>query len=156
MFRSWFLALVVCGLLATGANAQPQQAKVAATSSGAHELPPWIVPDIASLPDDENGKLVRYGKDLIDHTWALIGPRASNAAQRFTGNGLACTNCHIESGTVRYALPLVGIAGANDQGDFGFGHSSSCLRATPATRAAHGGCLESDLHHESDFRMFIS
>ena len=71
MFRSALLALVVFGLLATGANAQPQQAKVAATSSGSHELPPWRVPDIAGLPDDENGKLVRYGKDLIDHTWAV-------------------------------------------------------------------------------------
>jgi thiosulfate dehydrogenase len=54
---------------------------------------------------------VRDGKDLIDHTWALIGPQAPNAAQRFSGNGLECTNCHIDSGTARYALPLVGIAG---------------------------------------------
>lgn len=111
MVRSAFLVLVVFGVLATGANAQPQQAKVAATPPNSHELPPWVVPDVASLPDDENGKLVRYGKDLIDHTWALIGPQASNAAQRFTGNGLACANCHINSGTVRFALPLVGIAG---------------------------------------------
>src|SRR3984885_7314741 len=111
MFRSGFLALVVFGLLAIGADAQPQQAKVATPSPGSHELPPWLVPDIASLPDDENGKLVRYGKDLIDHTWAVIGPQAPDAARRYTGNGLACTNCHIDSGTVRYALPLVGIAG---------------------------------------------
>jgi thiosulfate dehydrogenase len=111
MLRLWFLALVASGLLAMGANAQPQQARVAATFPGSHELPPWLVPDIAGLPDDENGKLVRDGKDLIDHTWALIGPQAPNAAQRFSGNGLECTNCHIDSGTARYALPLVGIAG---------------------------------------------
>jgi thiosulfate dehydrogenase len=111
MLRSWFLALVASGLLAMGANAQPQQARVAATFPGSHELPPWLVPDIAGLPDDENGKLVRDGKGLIDHTWALIGPQAPNAAQRFSGNGLECTNCHIDSGTARYALPLVGIAG---------------------------------------------
>ena len=103
MFRSGFLALVVFGLLAIGADAQPQQAKVATPSPGSHELPPWLVPDIASLPDDENGKLVRYGKDLIDHTWALIGPQAPDAARRYTGNGLACTNCHIDSAP--YAMP---------------------------------------------------
>jgi thiosulfate dehydrogenase len=72
-------------------------------------LPPWNVPDIASLPNDEHGRVVRYGRDLIMHTSALIGPDAHDAAMRFSGNGLECQNCHIDGGTFRFALPFVGI-----------------------------------------------
>lgn len=32
------------------------------------KLPPWVVPDPASLPDDSFGRSVRYGRDLIVHT----------------------------------------------------------------------------------------
>lgn len=104
------LALAVCGLLTAGANAQSPQATTAGTFAG--RLPPWRVPDINSLPDDANGRLARYGQDLIDHTSALIGPDAAEPAQHFSGNGLECADCHIKGGTTRYALSLVGIAGA--------------------------------------------
>ena len=70
-------------------------------------LPPWKVPDIAALPDDEQGRLARYGRDLIDHTAALIGPDAPDPAMRYAKAGLDCKNCHLDAGTARFALPLV-------------------------------------------------
>ena len=111
MFRIGLFAFLAFCFAAAPAHPQDAQPKFAQTSPGSHQLPPWRVPDIAALPDDGNGRLVRYGRDLIAHTTALIGPDAPNPAQRYSGNGLECTNCHIDAGTSRFALPLVGIAG---------------------------------------------
>ena len=105
------LAFLLCGILATAASAQTAAPRIAGTSTTSQPLSPWRVPDIAALPDDATGRTIRYGQDLINHTTALIGPDAPTPAQRYSGNGLECTNCHINAGTVRFALPLVGIAG---------------------------------------------
>src|SRR5262249_45954454 len=35
----------------------------------------------------------------------------SDSAKRFTGNNLACQNCHLQAGTQPYAMPLTGIWG---------------------------------------------
>jgi len=74
-------------------------------------LPPWRVPDVATLPDDDAGRVVRYGRDLLQHTSALIGPDAKDPPLRYAIAGLECSNCHLDAGTQRYSLPLVGIAG---------------------------------------------
>jgi len=68
----------------------------------------WTVPAIASLPDDEWGRTVRKGRDLVVNTSALIGPGATDSAHRYTGNGLDCQSCHIDGGTREFGLPLVG------------------------------------------------
>ena len=102
------VATVLLCCLAAAANAQTATPKIAGT---AQPLPPWHVPDITALPDNETGRMIRYGQDLAGHTTALIGPDAPTPAQRYSGNGLECTNCHIDAGTSRFALPWVGIAG---------------------------------------------
>ncbi len=115
MLRTCLFAFVAFCLIAVAAHAQVAQPKFAGTSPNTHQLPPWRVPDIAGLSDDNTGRMVHYGRDLIEHTTALIGPDAPNEAQRYSGNGLECTNCHIDAGTSRFALPLVGIAGLYPQ-----------------------------------------
>jgi len=108
MYRALlFLLAPICLWATAGAQAQ----RIAGSAASAVQLPPWIVPDIAALPDDATGQLIREGRDLLDHTTAVIGPDAPDPAQRYSGNGLECSNCHIGAGTVRFALPLVGIAG---------------------------------------------
>jgi thiosulfate dehydrogenase len=95
------LAVLCTVLFSLGARAQSHIDLAA--------LPPWHVPDIAALPHDEAGEAIRYGRDLLRHTSALIGPDAQEPAMRFAGNGLECQSCHLEAGTVRFGLPLVGI-----------------------------------------------
>ena len=34
--------------------------------------------DVSSLPDDHYGRLVRYGKELTERTFAYIGPEVKN------------------------------------------------------------------------------
>jgi thiosulfate dehydrogenase len=84
-----------------------------ATPSGlAQPAPPiWTVPEIGALPDDANGRQVRRGRDLITATYAHIGPEVSDPAKRFAGNNLACSNCHLNAGTVKFGIPLFGLFG---------------------------------------------
>ena len=84
-----------------------------ATPSGlAQPAPPiWTVPEIGTLPDDANGRQVRRGRDLITATYAHIGPEVPDPAKRFAGNNLACGNCHLNAGTVKFGIPLFGLFG---------------------------------------------
>jgi len=66
------------------------------------------IPDPDKLPDDPFGEVVRYGRDLIAHTSALMGPDAADPSMRYSGNGLECQSCHLEAGTRRFGLPLAG------------------------------------------------
>ena len=70
---------------------------------------PWTMPQVSALPRDARGQLIRDGRDLMLATYAFIGPNVDDAAKRFAGNNLACTNCHLNAGTTKFGLPLFGI-----------------------------------------------
>ena len=79
------------------------------SAAGAPASTPWVVPDADKLPDEAWGRTVRYGRDLVAKTYALIGPEVSDTAHRFTGNNLACASCHLEAGTKQYGMPFQGV-----------------------------------------------
>lgn len=70
---------------------------------------PWTVPEVSALPRDISGQLIRDGRDMMLATYAHIGPNVADAAKRYAGNNLACTNCHLDGGTKKFSLPLFGI-----------------------------------------------
>ncbi|MFG1229192.1 c-type cytochrome [Xanthobacter wiegelii] len=67
----------------------------------------WDVPDVDLLPDDDYGRLVRYGRSVLEASARHIGPDAADPAMRFAGNNLACANCHLDAGLKKFGLPLV-------------------------------------------------
>lgn len=67
----------------------------------------WDVPALDALPDDEFGRLARYGRSIIEATYAHIGPDVDDTDARFAGNNLACANCHLQAGLKKFGLPLV-------------------------------------------------
>ena len=69
----------------------------------------WAVPEVGALPDDNQGRLVRHGRDLVTATYAHIGPEVSDPSKRYAGNNLACGNCHLEAGTKKFGLPIFGL-----------------------------------------------
>ncbi|MDQ8726953.1 c-type cytochrome [Bradyrhizobium sp. LHD-71] len=97
--RKTALAALVAGVL-TGA--------VVAQESASKDDPIWTVPEVGALPNDKHGRLVRRGRDLITATYAHIGPFAA-PAKRYAGNNLACSNCHLEAGTKKFAVPIFGL-----------------------------------------------
>lgn len=56
----------------------------------------WKAPDTSLIPDNEEGMLIKYGKDLITNTAYYLGPKGKVAK---VSNGMNCQNCHIEAGT---------------------------------------------------------
>ena len=60
-------------------------------------------------PAMADGELIAYGYRLVSQTFAVIGPEVSDPAKRFAGNNLSCQNCHLDGGTNRTGLPLVGV-----------------------------------------------
>ena len=75
----------------------------------------WTVPEVSALKRDNFGLEVRRGRDLVAATYAYIGPHVDDRAKRFAGNDLACTNCHLQAGTKKFAIPLFGLYGAFPQ-----------------------------------------
>jgi thiosulfate dehydrogenase len=74
--------------------------------------PIWTVPEVGALPYDATGRLVRRGRDLVTATYAHVGPEVPDRAKRFAGNNLACSNCHLDAGTKKFGIPLLGLFGA--------------------------------------------
>ena len=72
---------------------------------------PWTVPEVGALARNNYGQQVRDGRDLVTATYAYIGPHVNDPAKRYAGNDLACTNCHLQAGTKKFAIPLFGLYG---------------------------------------------
>ena len=92
-----------------GAAVPVAAAPIAPAAPPAPALVAWVVPDADKLPDDDWGKTVRHGRDLITSTYALIGPESSDPAHRFSGTNMSCQNCHLEAGTKQFGLPFQGV-----------------------------------------------
>lgn len=59
-----------------------------------------FVPDFETSANQKNeDSLITYGKELILHTSKYFGPKGIISQ---TSNGMNCTNCHLEAGTVYY------------------------------------------------------
>jgi thiosulfate dehydrogenase len=76
----------------------------------AHERQEPIEARALPQSNSEQDQLIRYGRELIQHTSQYVGPDVDNGAMRFAGNRLSCGSCHIEAGTVSTALSLVGVS----------------------------------------------
>ncbi len=63
----------------------------------------WTAPDTLTIPLGDEGKLIRYGRELMMHTSKYFGPKGSLSK---TTNGLNCQNCHLEVGTRPYGNNL--------------------------------------------------
>lgn len=100
--RLIFLALLAA---AGGLHAQTSAPAAGPTATAMSSAEAY---DVSRLPDDPYGRLVRYGKELTDRTFAYIGPEVKNAKMRFSGNNLACASCHEASATKKFAIPWVG------------------------------------------------
>ncbi|MGE5453072.1 MAG: c-type cytochrome [Acidobacteriota bacterium] len=110
--RTWLITLALLAVASVSRAQSPASAPAAAAaasastnSPGGEAADPY---DVSRLPDDPYGRLVRYGKELTDRTFAYIGPEVKDRKMRFAGNNLACASCHEASATKKFAIPWVG------------------------------------------------
>ena len=104
--RATRLLIPAVGLACVVAYAQAPDSPPAKPKTSLVDRP---APDVQTLPDDEYGRLARYGHELSTRTFAYIGPEVKNRKMRFAGNNLACTSCHQEGATKPFAMPWVGV-----------------------------------------------
>jgi thiosulfate dehydrogenase len=57
----------------------------------------YVPPDTGTIPHDQFGDMVRYGRDLIVNTAHYIGPEG--IVGKYTFNKMSCANCHADAGT---------------------------------------------------------
>lgn len=89
-------ATVVISMSCGSGNQQPAQKVLTLKDSI------YTPPDTGSLPHDENGELIRYGRQLIANTAFYLGPKGS--AGHYLGNNMNCGNCHLDAGTRPFGL----------------------------------------------------
>ena len=87
-------------------------ATLVALTARAAAPPAWNVPDPNALPEGAWKDTVLYGRELIVRTYAHLGPEVEDPEMRYSGNNLSCQSCHLQAGTQRYALPLIGVYGS--------------------------------------------
>lgn len=73
------------------------------------ESEPWKPKSILDQWD-QTEPLVREGYLILTESSKYIGPNAANSENRFAGNNLSCTNCHLKGGTQAGSASWVGVA----------------------------------------------
>jgi len=68
--------------------------------------------DSSAIKDPVEKSFILYGQELINKTSEIIGPDAKNIELRYSGNGLTCSNCHLNGGTRAFAAPFIGVWGS--------------------------------------------
>lgn len=56
----------------------------------------WEAPDISAVPENEEGELIKYGRQLVARTSYYLGPKGKVL---HNSNGMNCQNCHLDAGT---------------------------------------------------------
>ena len=77
--------------------ARPQQSN-SPTSTDSPAKMTFTPPPDDKIPDNEFGKMVRFGQAVFEDT--------QHNAKAFTGNTLRCANCHIDGGRLANSAPL--------------------------------------------------
>jgi thiosulfate dehydrogenase len=63
----------------------------------------WVAPDPATIPAGPLGDSIRLGMQIFNNT--------PKYAEKYVGNKLSCTHCHVDGGTVSFGMPMVGLPG---------------------------------------------
>lgn len=105
MMRIFFSSLcIVLGLFAGCAGSQEVDERATAQVSAAPTLDAlFLPPSPESIPGDLRGEQIRLGYEII--------VRTQDYASAYVGNGLNCTNCHLDAGLNPNAASFVGISG---------------------------------------------
>jgi thiosulfate dehydrogenase len=86
---------------------RPTAGAIEAEAPPSPETVLWQAPDTTEIPRNEEGDLIRYGRELISHTAEYLGPVGKFKA---ISNGMNCQNCHLGAGTVPYGNNYAAVA----------------------------------------------
>lgn len=107
---SWFpvlLGIIIVVVILSEVLAGRQKTYVQSFSQPYQEGQIWVAPREEEIPADEQGDLIRYGKELIVNTSKYFGPKGIVG---HISNNTNCQNCHIAAGTQNFANPFSAVA----------------------------------------------
>lgn len=78
----------------------PAPSGTAQPTAGAGQPARFVPPDEADIPAGPFGDVVRRGRDIFTNT--------GEHAAAYVGNGLSCSNCHLDAGRMANSAPLWG------------------------------------------------
>lgn len=112
-FGACLLLLTSSVLLNVSCNGKPQHNTVISDDEEPDSLEVTYARDTSEIPNDEFGKQVRYGRELILKTAYYLGPDGKSG--KYLGNKMNCTNCHLDAGTRPYGLNFLSTHGRYPQ-----------------------------------------
>jgi thiosulfate dehydrogenase len=96
-----FVATFVYAFYSIRSSGKKQATAMPASIEG-KDTSTWVGSSPYQIPvETENGKIIRYGYELIAHTAKYLGPKG---IVQQTTNGMNCQNCHLEAGTKPWGL----------------------------------------------------
>ena len=105
------IGLVVALLMPSSVRTNDQnveQPPVVALPAKKKETPAlWTPPDSTRIAYTPEGELIRYGRELVAHTAAYLGP---NGKVMSISNGMNCQNCHLKAGKKPFGNNYAGVA----------------------------------------------
>jgi len=107
---AWILSLIVAVLLILALSTIMYQHKPELFYSKVVEVGQWQPNNIeGDLPEGRKGKLIKFGYLLTSESAKWMGPMVKNPDMRFSGNNLACKNCHLDVGTRPGSASWIGV-----------------------------------------------
>lgn len=67
----------------------------------------WFSPDVSMIPLGEAGALIRYGRELVQHTALYLGEKGKVMK---VSNGMNCQHCHLWAGTKPFGANYSAVA----------------------------------------------
>jgi thiosulfate dehydrogenase len=98
--RHYILTIIAMALIVVVSacnNSTPIEVVKPANVAAAPDSGVYVPPDTSTIPHDQFGDMVRYGRDLIVNTAYYLGPNGT--VGHYLGNKMNCANCHIDAGT---------------------------------------------------------
>lgn len=99
-FLSGSLAMLLTGSVVQAADKKIDYQAELQTVMGKVTFQP---PDESAMPSGEHGRMIKLGKDIFTNTQTY--------ASEHVGNGLNCSNCHLDNGRRAFSAPLWGAMG---------------------------------------------
>jgi thiosulfate dehydrogenase len=93
-----FLLLVCSSIILSSQVAIAEKVEHAHAVTRAIASKPYLPPTEDTIPANEFGDMVRFGKDVFSNTGKYAGS--------YVGNGLSCSNCHLDAGRLANSAPL--------------------------------------------------
>ena len=90
-------ALFLITTVEVGFGAPPRPGQSSETAKA------WVKPDTSTIPAGPLGDSIRLGMNVFNDT--------PKYAEKYVGNRMSCTHCHIKGGTVSKGMPMVGLPG---------------------------------------------